>query len=69
MDGGQGFMNNFFFNTTKKLYEFTFVRFGDLLHIITNQGTHCINEVIWYIIEHFLMCHTNYTTYHPHGNG
>ncbi len=55
--------------TIKFLYEFTFVCIGYLLHIVIDQGTHCIIDVIRYKIKHFLMHHTNSITYHPWGNG
>jgi hypothetical protein len=50
-------------------YEFIVVQFGCPFHIITNQGTHFINDVIRYLIKLFLIHHTNSTIYYPQGNG
>jgi hypothetical protein len=35
------------------------------LTIVTNQGVHFINDVIKYLIDHFLMKHVSSTTYYP----
>jgi hypothetical protein len=37
--------------TTKFLYNHVFTRFGYTLTIVTNQGTHFINDVIFYLID------------------
>jgi hypothetical protein len=50
-------------------YEFIVVQFGCPLHIITDQGAHFINDVIYYLTEHFLIHHTSSTIYYPQGNG
>jgi hypothetical protein len=55
--------------TTKKLYEYILTRFGCLLTIIIDQGTHFINNVIKYLIDHFILKHPNFTIYYPQGNG
>jgi len=36
---------------------------------MTNQGTHFINNDINYLINHFILRHTNSTIYYPQGNG
>jgi hypothetical protein len=34
-----------------------------------DQGTHFINDVIRYLIDHFILRHTSSTIYYPKGNG
>ncbi len=36
---------------------------------MTHQGTHFINDVIYYLIDHFILKHTNFIVYYPQGNG
>jgi hypothetical protein len=36
---------------------------------ITNQATHFINNVIRYLIDHFILKHMKFTIYYPQGNG
>jgi predicted SprT family Zn-dependent metalloprotease len=55
--------------TTKFLYEHIFTRFRCPLTIMTNQGTHFINDVIKHFINHFIHKHTSSNVYHPQGNG
>jgi hypothetical protein len=55
--------------TTKFLYECILIKFGCPLTIITNQGVHVINDVIKYLINHFLLKHVNSKTNYPQGNG
>jgi hypothetical protein len=63
----------FYINNTvviaKSLYEHILTRFGCLLTIMTNQGTHFINDVIRCLTNHFILKHTNFTIYYPQGNG
>jgi hypothetical protein len=54
--------------TTNFLYECILTRFGCPLTIVTYQGVHFINDVIKYLINHFLMKHVSSTTYYPKGN-
>jgi hypothetical protein len=53
----------------KFLYDRILIRFGCLLTIITNQGTHFINDTICYLTDHFILKHTSSTIYSPQGNG
>ncbi len=57
------FYTNIVAITTKFLYEHILRRFGCLLTIVTNQGTHLINDAIRYLIDHFILRHTNYIIY------
>ncbi len=45
------------------------MRFGCPLTIVTNQGTHFINDAIRYLTNHFILKHTSSTIYYPQGNG
>ncbi len=40
-----------------------------MLTIVINQCTHFINDVICYLIDHFILRHTNFIVYYPQGNG
>ncbi len=53
----------------KFLYEHILMRFGCPLTIMTNQGTHLINDAIRNLINHFILKQTNFTIYYPQGNG
>jgi hypothetical protein len=53
----------------KFLYDHIFIRFGCPLIVVTNQGTHFINDAIYYLTNHFILRHTNSTIYYPQGNG
>jgi len=55
--------------TTKFIYECILTKFECPLIIVTYQGVHFINDVIKYLIDHFLLKHVNFTTYYPQGNG
>jgi hypothetical protein len=49
---------------TKFLYEHILIRFGCPLTIVTDQGTHFINDAIKYLTNHFIFKHTNFTIYY-----
>jgi hypothetical protein len=55
--------------TTKFLYDHILTWFGCPLTIVTNQGTHFINDVICYLTDHFILKHTNSIVYYPQKNG
>jgi hypothetical protein len=65
----QAFHTNIDVVTVKFLYEYIFTRFGCPLTIVTNQGTHFINDAIGYLTDHFILKHTSFTIYYPQGNG
>jgi hypothetical protein len=52
----------------KFLYDFIFTQFGCPLVIVIDQGTHFINDVICYLIDHFILKHTNSIIYYPQRN-
>jgi hypothetical protein len=45
----------------KFLYENVFTWFGCPLTIVTDQGRHFINDAIKYLIDHFILEHTNHS--------
>ncbi len=53
----------------KFLYVHIFTQFGCSLTIVTNHGTHFINNVIRDVINHFILRYTNYIIYYLQGNG
>ncbi len=55
--------------TTKIIYKFIITRFGCLFILVSDQGTHFINNVIEIITNHFLLKHTTLAIYSPQGNG
>jgi hypothetical protein len=54
--------------TAKFLYDHILTWFGCPLTIVTNQGTHFINDIICYLTDHFVLRHTNFIVY-IHGIG
>ncbi len=51
--------------TTKFIFEHILTRFGCPLTIVINQTTHFIDDVIIYLINHFIFKHTNQIVYYP----
>jgi hypothetical protein len=51
------------------LYKHIIMRFGCPLTILTNQGTHFINDAIRYLTYHFIIKHTSSIVYYPQRNG
>jgi hypothetical protein len=45
------------------------VRFGCPFTLVSDQGSHFINDAIEIFINHFLLQHTPLTTYYSQGNG
>ncbi len=45
------------------------MRFGCPLIIVTDQGTHFINNAIKYLTDYFILRHSNSTICYPQGNG
>ncbi len=65
----RAFRTNIVAKIAKFLYEHILIRFGCSLTIVIGQGTHFINDVIIYFIDHFIFKHTNSIVYYPQGNG
>ena len=55
--------------TAKFLYEHIFVRFGLPIEIVSDQGTHFVNEVVEVLLNEFMIIHRRFAPYHPQANG
>ncbi|MCO5568771.1 hypothetical protein L7F22_022471 [Adiantum nelumboides] len=55
--------------TTQFLYENIFTRYGLPIKIVSNKGTHFINEVIEFLLDEFMVIHKKSPPYHPQANG
>ena len=60
-------------NTAKStawfLFDQVIARFGCPLEIVSDQGTHFINEVIEYLTQKLMIKHRKSTPYYPQSNG
>ncbi len=65
----QALCTNITIITAKFLYKHIPIIFGCPLTIMTDQGTHFINDVIKYFTDHFILKHISSTSYYPQGNG
>ena len=55
--------------TAKFLYENIFTHYGLPIELVSDQGTHFINEVIEYLLQEFMVIHHKSAPYHPQANG
>ncbi|MCO5577035.1 hypothetical protein L7F22_030857 [Adiantum nelumboides] len=55
--------------TAAFLYENIFTRYGFPIEIISDRGTHFLNEVIEYLLSKFIVIHNKSAPYHPQANG
>lgn len=53
--------------TARFLYELIFARFGYPLGIVSDQGTHFINDVINILMNNYIVKHPVSTPYYPQG--
>ena len=53
----------------KFIYENIITRFGCPLTLISDQGTHFINQTIETLLKELLIDHHRTSTYHPQANG
>ena len=51
--------------TTWFLYEYVFTRYGLPIEIVSDRGTHFINEVVQYLLEEFMIVHKKISTLSP----
>ncbi len=61
--------NNTAKKTTEFLYEHIITRFGCPLELVSDQGTHFLNETVEALTEVFQAKHRKATTYYPRCNG
>ncbi|RYA42855.1 hypothetical protein DD606_25405 [Enterobacter cloacae complex sp. GF14B] len=54
--------------TTAFLYEYVFTRYGLPIEIVSDWGTHFLNEVIEYLLNEFMVIHNKSAPYHPQAN-
>ena len=54
--------------TAKFLYEEIFTRYGLPIELVSDCGTHFLNDVIATLIDKFLIIHTVFAPYHPQAN-
>ena len=50
------------------LYEHIFTRYGLPIEIVSNRGTHFINEVVQYLLDELLVTYKTFAPYHPQAN-
>ncbi|MCO5608495.1 hypothetical protein L7F22_062706 [Adiantum nelumboides] len=55
--------------TAQFWYENIFTRYGLAIEIVSDRGTHFINEVIELLLDEFLIIHKTSAPYHPEANG
>ncbi|MCO5609014.1 hypothetical protein L7F22_063234 [Adiantum nelumboides] len=51
------------------LYENIFTRYGLPIELVSDRGTHFINEVIEQLLDEFMVIHRKSAPYHPQANG
>ena len=61
--------NNTAKSTAWFLFDQVIARFGCPLEIVSDQGTHFINEVIQYLTQRLMIKHQKFTPYYPCSNG
>lgn len=55
--------------TAKFLYEHVFTRYDLPIEIVSDRGTHFLNEVIEHVLKELMVVHKKSTPYHPQANG
>ena len=56
-------------STTTFLYEFIWCRFGCPIELVSDQGTHFINEIVHELSTYYAVVHQRSTSYYPQANG
>jgi hypothetical protein len=52
-------------STAKFLYEYIWCRYGCPIELVSDQGTHFVNDVIRGLTEHYAVVHRRSTVYYP----
>ncbi|MCO5568337.1 hypothetical protein L7F22_022036 [Adiantum nelumboides] len=55
--------------TVQFLYENIFTRYGLPIEIVSDRGTHFIDEVIEFLLDEFMVIHQKSAPFHPQDNG
>ena len=53
----------------KFLYEHIWCRIGCPMELISYQGSHFLNSVVWELTQHYAVVHKKSTSYYPQANG
>ena len=61
--------NNDVYTIAIFLFEFVFTRYGLPIEIVSDKGSHFLNEVIKSLLEKFMVIHKKSAPYHPQVNG
>ena len=56
-------------STTKFLYEYIWCKYGCLIQLVNDRGSHFVNEVVKSLVQHYAIVHNRSTVYYPHANG
>ena len=56
-------------STTRFLYEYIWCRFDCPIELVSDQGTHFINKVIYELTNYYVVVHKKSTPYYPQANG
>ena len=54
--------------TTNFLYQEVFTCYGLPIEIVSDRGTHFLNEVIEHLLDEFMVIHNKSAPYHPQAN-
>jgi transposase InsO family protein len=61
--------DNTAFSTAKFPYEHIWCCYGCPIELVSDQGTHFINNVVRGLTQHYAVVHRRSTVYYPQGNG
>ena len=56
-------------STAKFLYECIWCRYDCPIELVSDQGSHFVNEVVKGLVQHYSVVHKQSTVYYPHANG
>jgi hypothetical protein len=67
--GSEGIMRYIAKNIMKFINENIITQFGHPTHLVSDQGSHFINNFIELLVQEFVITHHKSITYYPQGNG